>query len=115
MLNIDIDATGERKFKDPDSRILLDGREILQGEDWLIRKMELWDKCKGQCEFMIAPGIRCLRVAADPHHIKPRGSNGVDRDDRLENLRGLCRRHHQLVDRRKVQWTQWIEDANIPF
>jgi hypothetical protein len=30
-------------------------------------------------------------------------------------LRGLYRRHHQLVDRRKVQWTQWIEDANIPF
>ena len=104
---IDWGLTKDARFVDKGSLVLLDGREILQGEDWSRRKDELLERSKGQCEYMIpSPGgfERCRRRAEDPHHIIPRGSNGVDRDDRLLNLKALCRRHHDLQDRRKPQW-----------
>ena len=93
--------------KDDNSRILLDGREILQGVDWKLRKLEAYERAKGMCEQLLASPdgfIRCQRIAEDIHHIRPRGSNGIDRDDRLENLQCLCRRHHRLIDRREIKW-----------
>lgn len=40
--------------------------------------------------------VRCLREAADPHHIVLRSTK---RDDRLANLLAVCRHHHYVLDR----------------
>ena len=106
---IDHTATRKAQFSNSNSVVLIGGREILHGLDWERRKMELDERSRGQCEFMIpvANGFeRCRRRAEDPHHVVPRGSNGVDRDDRLVNLQALCRRHHQFVDNRRIKWAK---------
>ena len=110
LANIDVEATQARHFANKRSRVLLDGREILYGNDWKERDAELWARCEGRCEFIaswrqdtpdgeIIHQIRCEAVACDPHHIIPRSKK---RDDRLSNLQALCRFHHRLVDQRKI-------------
>jgi hypothetical protein len=87
-------------FKDPDSYVTPDGREILAGDDWENRKFELLQRSRGRCEYILqnngyAGPTRCVREAADPHHNILRS---VKRDDRLDNLTALCRHHHVIVD-----------------
>lgn len=104
----DVEATQARKFKNKRSRVLKDGREILYGKDWEARKRELWERCGGQCECRVTRtanslgdtfSFRCGKGAVDPHHIIPRSKG---RDDRLENLGGVCRQHHRELDKRKI-------------
>ncbi|SRR5712691_3059131 len=110
-MKIDRVATAAQHYKDPKSYRTLDGREILFHDDWEARKLELWERCGGQCEhlgryFDIGANkfviIRCPVEAADPHHVEPRWPK---RDDRLENLLALCRWHHSALDERKPRWT----------
>ena len=107
MIQRDRQATEERHFKDWRSRVLKDGREILAGDDWKARKSELWERCGGQCEawreIIGIPEVRCTAEAEDPHHLVKRS---IKRDDRLNALQALCRFHHDLLDDRKLRWSQ---------
>jgi hypothetical protein len=93
----------QRGYADPNSVVRFDGSEILVGKDWKKRKEELARRCGGQCEWKDAKGQRCRSAARDPHHVIPRSKR---RDDRLENLLGLCGLHHDSVDWKKLHWSK---------
>ena len=98
MLTKDIEATIAAQFEDPDSRITLDGREILKGRDWAARSYMVWCRGNGRCEH---PGCRSMMM--EPHHIIRRSKG---RDDRMANLVGLCHHHHSLLDPRRPMWSK---------
>ena len=103
---VDEQAKRERGYTDKRSKVRPDGSEILYGKDWMKRKVELWDRCQSQCEhtgFDMFMTFRCRSIATDPHHIKPRSKG---RDDRLSNLKALCRMHHELLDWKKTKWSK---------
>ena len=105
-------AETERRGYSGKSKVYFDGREVLKGEDWKNRKLELWIRGNGRCERIIGEcvnydkgypylngqEVRCSSEMHDPHHIVKRSKK---RDDRIENLIGLCRMHHDLLDERK--------------
>lgn len=99
MPKADKQLTEARKFADPKSYVTPDGRDVLKGIDWTRRKEELWERCGGQCEHtLIAPfggTVRCSAEANDAHHKTLRSRR---RNDALDALLGLCRRHHEIVD-----------------
>jgi hypothetical protein len=99
MIHKDPELKRIRGYTDPKSFVRTDGSEVLHGEDWKKRKQELWFRCGGQCEYIYPNKARCRGDCVDPHHIKPRWPV---RDDRLDNLLGLCREHHKLLDKRKI-------------
>ena len=41
----------------------------------------------------------CGQRAVDVHHIDPRGMGGSKTKDYIENLVGLCRKHHNQCER----------------
>ena len=100
----DLEAKKRLGYTDKRTKVFYDGREILWGIDWQKRREELWERCDGRCEYRYADGQQCREGCSDPHH-SPRKRWPV-RDDRLSNLVGLCRPHHQLVDPRKPRWTK---------
>jgi len=119
----DKQATVARHFKDPRSYVAPDSREVLYTKDWKARVAELKERSGGRCEQMVdgfdlhrtvggwesrGTKDRCRSEAADPHHIIPRSKK---RDDRLANLRALCRLHHNWLDPRKVRRTKRAKDA----
>lgn len=96
------------------SKVYFDGRERLVGKDWVKRKKEVWVRGGGRCERIVSftaamEPVRCKSQMHDPHHIVERSKG---RDDRIENLIGLCRLHHDLCDMRKPRWTK-KEVANV--
>jgi hypothetical protein len=95
----------ERGYTDPRSFVRNDGSEVLYGEDWVARKLEIWARGNGKCERIVDPIAeeRCRNEMHDPHHIRKRSKG---RDDRASNLIGLCRMHHDLLDERKPRWTK---------
>lgn len=109
----------KRGYTDPKTIVRVDGSEVLHGKDWATRKDELWNKAGGRCEYNI-PDMwpnegfspqRCSETSGDPCHIVPRHPR---RDDRLENLKFYCRRHHELTEKqswRRVRWTKKPEAA----
>jgi hypothetical protein len=109
-LKRDKQATAKKKFCNPKSYVAPDGREVLYGGDWALRLQELRERCGGRCEHVVDKGIdsfteaaieiRCKSEAQDPHHVIPRSKK---RDDRLGNLLAICRRHHILLDERKIR------------
>jgi hypothetical protein len=106
---VDNEAKKRLGYKHPKSKVRFDGSEVLHGSDWKRRKEELWARCEGRCERIVGVSndghyllpIRCQASADDPHHIVPRSKG---RDDRLSNLEALCRRHHEMLDWKKVYW-----------
>lgn len=98
----DIEETKRRGYSGK-SKVFFDGREVLKGKDWKNRKLELWQRAGGRCERIVdlVNGVRCRSQVDDPHHLVKR-SRG--RDDRLSNLQGLCRLHHDFLDPRKPRW-----------
>lgn len=104
----DREETKRRGYTDPKSRVYFDGRERLHGKDWTKRKREVWDRGGGRCERIVnyvgsmdIP-VRCKSEMHDPHHEITRGKK---RDDRIENLIGLCRLHHELAhEKRNPRW-----------
>lgn len=104
----DPDKTTAAGFENKKSFVRSDGSEVLYGNDWTLRKAQLWRRCGGRCEqrgFLNGPW-RCAEQADDPHHIVRRS---VKRDDRLQGLLALCRFHHGLLDPRKLRWTKKSE------
>jgi len=108
---VDNEAKKRLGYTDPRSKVRPDGSEILYGKDWSRRKQELWDRAQGRCEQFVPVNFgqvtireeQCRSEAHDPHHLIKRSKK---RDDRLANLRALCRLHHDLLDSRKVKWTK---------
>lgn len=104
-----------RNFEDPRSYVRRDESEVLYGKDWKKRVAELRERCQGRCEFIrpavidsreaeLIPAQRCFNEAADPDHVTKRSQR---RDDRLSNLQGLCRFHHNLKHPEKhPQWAK---------
>lgn len=110
----DREAKARLGYTDPRTRVYFDGRERLYGKDWTKRKLEIWERGGGRCERIVGQhviakngyssitneDVRCKSEMNDPHHIVARSKK---RDDRASNLIGLCRMHHDLLDRRKVR------------
>lgn len=111
-------------FKDDRSYCAPDGRQVCYGLDWVQRKKELWIRCRGRCEQMVehqrkwmGPNgeiheslwtpERCFAQATEPHHVIRRSKA---RDDRLQNLLGLCHFHHALQEKqgpnRNPRWSK---------
>jgi predicted restriction endonuclease len=107
MLLKDLQETKARHFRDPRSYVRNDGSEVLYQADWTVRKHDVWERGSGRCEYMVG-AERCRSEMQDPHHIVPRSKG---RDDRMGNLIGLCRLHHDLFDRRKLQWTPKLKES----
>jgi hypothetical protein len=106
MIKADAEATKTRKFLDWRSYVAPDGREVLYGEDWEARKQEVWERSKWMCEGWDANCyVKCREPMLDAHHIIKRS---VRRDDRMDNLAGLCRTHHQRMHAQ----TRWYEKKN---
>jgi 5-methylcytosine-specific restriction endonuclease McrA len=103
MLTVDVEATLAKAYMNNRSHITVDGREILAGIDWERRKREIWLRNHGKCEAFLVGLPHCSNEMDDPHHIRPRSKG---RDDSLDNLVGLCRGCHRLVDRRQPRWTR---------
>jgi hypothetical protein len=100
----------ERGYTNPSSYVRGDGSEKLVGEDWKNRVEELRQRSGGRCEQWIpvwnepvGSGGRCPNKADDPHHITRRS---VRRDDRMNNLKHVCRFCHDALDERKPRWTK---------
>lgn len=91
----DDDLKEVRGYIDPSTFVRKDGTEVLKGADWRIRVYTLFARAKGQCEYEIAPGVRCSRGCVDPCHVKPRHPK---RNDELSNLKAGCRPCHDLHD-----------------
>jgi len=117
MLKRDPEATAAQHFLDPRSYVAPDGRWVLYGEDWEAQKKAVWERGGGRCEKMVderinwyafpkarIEGERCRNEMADPHHKLKRSKK---RDDRMENLIGLCRWHHDLAHpEKRPRWTK---------
>jgi hypothetical protein len=97
----DRQETLRRGYKDPRSKVYFDSRERLYGKDWKERKYEVWQRGWGRCEHISeidGKRLRCPQKMHDPHHIIERGRR---RDDRISNLIGLCRLHHELMHEKR--------------
>ena len=95
---IDKELKDARGYIEPKSIVWSDGREKLIGEDWLNRKLELWKRANGKCEYF----MRCTAPGEHPHHVQKRS---LGRDDRLENLKLLCGYHHKMMHPEKqLRW-----------
>jgi hypothetical protein len=89
-----------RNYLEPKSIVWSDGREKLTGFDWHRRKIQLWLRAKGKCEYF----VRCTAAGEHPHHIQKRSQG---RDDRLENLLLLCGYHHRMMHPEKeLKWSR---------
>lgn len=111
MLKRDRERTIAQQYLDPKSYACYDGREVLYGEDWKARKKEVWDRAGGRCEQWIVDwtkpvgsGQRCNGQMHDAHHVEERRKK---RDDRMANLKALCRMHHRLAHPEKEpKWSK---------
>lgn len=103
----DRQAKARLGYKHPKSRVWTDAdgnviREILHEKDWLQRKWELWQRCKGKCEYE-----GCHKQGVIPAHIIPRG-NG-NRNDMLSNLKCYCLEHDREMEGQSWRKTRFGE------
>lgn len=82
------------KSKPKPTRVTHDGREILSKEDWDRRRYEVWERQNGICANVECGKYIPFGLWWHTHHKKARGLGGSKRDDRLENLEGLCASCH---------------------
>lgn len=112
-MKADRQETESRHFVCPKSYVAKDGREILFREDWLARKLELYQRAEGRCEHKYMAGrflIRCSAEGVIPAHIIPR-KDMTQRDDRLTNLKWLCVVHDRLTEGQSWRRTRFGEKA----
>ena len=70
--------------------------EVLEAEVMPIHK-DIYFKFHGyQLQSDVMCEI-CSKPADDIHHITPKGMGGNPKADCIENLIGLCRRHHDMA------------------
>jgi hypothetical protein len=106
---VDKAATEARKFSDPRSRVMLDGREILYKLDYKRRVREVEERDNYQCKWGkfsestwgkdgIGLSINYTHCGAPsnghPHHKVKRSKL---RDDRASNLMAICDEHHKIA------------------
>lgn len=73
--------------KDRATKIMRDGRVILSPKDYQKRREEIWEAQSGECaDCREAVNLTGMHL----HHVRSRGMAGGKRDDRRENLKGLC-------------------------
>lgn len=89
----DREATKAANFVCRLSRINLDGTVELHGFDMSLLRARCFERDDWKC---VEKDCRTPREWIQMDHIIPRGSNGVDRDDKLENVQTLCVNHHAL-------------------
>lgn len=99
LKGVDIEATKARNFKNPKSRVMLDGREILLKPDYDRRVREVQERsgyrCEVQREIIGVPARQCRAPSCGhPHHVVKRSKL---RDDRLANLLDVCEYHASAV------------------
>ena len=95
--SVDTAATCARKFLNSRSRVMRDGREILEGEDYKARVREVEErdehKCQRELGLLVEYRLRGDKVicgkpaGGHPHHIIKRSKG---RDDRAANLSSRC-------------------------
>lgn len=86
----DLEATEARNFKNPRSRVMQDGREVLYGLDYRKRVREVLERDGFRCRvdrIVKKDRLFCGAPAEHAHHIIKR-SDG--RDDRASNLVAIC-------------------------
>jgi 5-methylcytosine-specific restriction endonuclease McrA len=105
-MKVDIQATMKAGFLDKRSYVRMDGREVIHGEDWKPRREALLKRDGSRCQNCKVY-VTIDRMHA--HHVVPRGSAGVDRDDRLSNLTTLCWRCHH-AEHVQVRWSKTIAE-----
>ena len=102
----DDQATMDQQFLDPESYVTPDGRHVLKGEDWLAQKRLVWERGQHRCENIIRHDSigRCTNEMNHVHHKIFRSDS---RDDRIENLIGLCIECHRAMHPEKeLQWSK---------
>jgi hypothetical protein len=65
----------------------------------------------------------CLARANDLHHIEARGMGGSKKKDTIDNLMGLCRKHHEeygdkeqykdFLKDRHAKWMKWKKEESL--
>ena len=123
MLKRDPEATRAAHFENHLSYIAPDGREVLYGVDWIARKYQVWCRGGGKCEQRLESVVlakesrwvnvdeRCRSEMAHVHHKIKRSKQ---RDDRLSNLEGLCKLHHELKHPEKMpRWSSSVSRKPI--
>jgi len=88
-------------------RIFADGRVVLRGWLWRVRKLEVYEmdgRCCVQCGLRLDPPGSGAFHEAEIHHIGGRGMHGSKRDDRIfvegkRNLETRCAYCHRAVKR----------------
>ena len=97
MKRKDDQATMDQQFLSPDSYVTMDGRHVLKNEDWLAQKRLVWERNKGKCQY-------CGNAMHHAHHVIFRSDS---RDDRIQNLVGLCIDcHRKAHPEKELQWTK---------
>lgn len=93
-------------FKDPMSYVKRDGSEVLHGDDWMDRTVEVMAR-----DLFVCQGFRFLEkhephvvLVGDIHHIHARGNGS--RNDLADNLAVVCRDAHRELDRRKMKFSR---------
>ena len=74
------------------TRITKDGRLILSPEAWSLQRKLVYERDGGRCRRCRKP---ILLSQAEIDHKRKRGMGGGTRDDRIRNLRTLCRDCHR--------------------
>lgn len=107
LMNKSPERKAELGYTDAKSFVRPTGEEVLFGEDWRRRKMELQERSAGLCErwsILHKPHVvLCRTEGEEPHHIIPRRDG---RDDRLKNLANLSHFCHLAEDERVPRWTK---------
>lgn len=83
----DVEATRAAKFMDRRSRVNLDETVECYGADMQLLRDECMERDNFRC---VVKGCKTPLDWVQMNQIIPRGSNGVDRDDRIENVEALC-------------------------
>jgi hypothetical protein len=96
-----------RSKSHPAQRVFEGGREVLEGELWRKRKIEVWhldtERCVA-CHMEVGPPIQGMPDAAEIHHVFGRGMAGGFRSDAIftsfdgqevRNLVTLCAECHR--------------------
>ena len=92
---VDHAATDAKHYLDQRSAVDIHGRELLYGEDMLIRRAEVYVRARGFCAHC---GRHRDYDAIEMDHIKPRGKGGTDDVSNLQMLCADChRRKHVQV------------------
>jgi 5-methylcytosine-specific restriction endonuclease McrA len=107
------------KSSKPERTVYADGREVLTGQAWKNRKLEVYlldeRRCR-QCGKLLYPSGSDMTPEAECHHRYGRGMSGSKRDDRIflpdgtRNLETLCRKCHAQTKIKSLRKSKIVLD-----